>query len=418
MGQKDRKFEELMNRVKKLEATHNKGSTQRSENGTTNIRNIEQSNGERRRRNNDLQNIQCFGCRNFGHYVRDCPQRDGNIPNLLNPNVPDFYPQWPGVKASNYTVPPVAPAVEVRAPVNPVPSNYCGPVETATVMEIEEPRCDDTCLQERQQATEIVRRQVPKCDGIYVKGKIQGIDVTFIADTGATQTIVSRRIYEKIPAECRPQLKKTSSLTGAGGDPMVELGKAVFDIQLESLCLKREVVVAEIEDQALLGIDVLQNGPDGPADILLTKGIIQLNGVEIPVEQIGLPGQLRKVREAENFVIPGGVSNKKCKKKKMYRRRYSDLTSATNNKIQRDQRGTRDMKHCDRRKKNERVRGPPWHPPLRNKGYRQARDGGPPWLTPLRKEGYKPPWIPPPRMDGNAQLGERGPPWLTPLWNG
>ena len=40
-GQKDRNIEELMNRVKKLEAVHNKGSPQRRENGTTKIGNKE-----------------------------------------------------------------------------------------------------------------------------------------------------------------------------------------------------------------------------------------------------------------------------------------------------------------------------------------------------------------------------------------
>ena len=71
-----------------------------------------------------------------------------------------------------------------------------------------------------------------------LKERFRELMLPSLADTGATQTIVSRQIYEKIPAESQPQLKKTSSLTGAGGDPVVELGKAVFDIRLERLCLK------------------------------------------------------------------------------------------------------------------------------------------------------------------------------------
>ncbi|CAC5423943.1 unnamed protein product [Mytilus coruscus] len=42
----------------------------------------------------------------------------------------------------------------------------------------------------------------------------------------------------------------------------------------------------------------------GPADIKLTEGVILLNGVTIPCIQIGQPEPVRKVRAADNFIIP------------------------------------------------------------------------------------------------------------------
>ena len=34
-----------------------------------------------------------------------------------------------------------------------------------------------------------------------------------------------------------------------------------------------EAIVAEIDDDGLLGVDILQNGKNGPADLLMSKGV-------------------------------------------------------------------------------------------------------------------------------------------------
>jgi hypothetical protein len=65
------------------------------------------------------------------------------------------------------------------------------------------------------------------------------------------------------------------------------MGKAVFNITLGSLTLDSELIVAEIEDEALLGLDILMKGKGGPADIKLTEGLILLDGIAIPCTQIG-----------------------------------------------------------------------------------------------------------------------------------
>ncbi|KAL3890178.1 hypothetical protein ACJMK2_002470 [Sinanodonta woodiana] len=110
----------------------------------------------------------------------------------------------------------------------------------------------------------------------------------FTADTGATKTIIADTVYNQIPEEKRPLLKKSVTLAGAGGT------------------LLKEVIVAEIEDEGLLGIDILQNENDGPADILLSKGVIKLHGVSIPCIQIGLNDDtVRNVKAADDFIIPG-----------------------------------------------------------------------------------------------------------------
>lgn len=91
------------------------------------------------------------------------------------------------------------------------------------------------------------------CDGIYIQGKIEGKPILFTADTGASKTIISNRVFEGIEETWRPKLEKAASLKGAGGLPIVERGKATFQLKLGPFEIIKEAIVAEIEDDALLG---------------------------------------------------------------------------------------------------------------------------------------------------------------------
>ena len=126
-------------------------------------------------------------------------------------------------------------------------------------------------------------------------------------DTGATMTIISSKIYDVIPKKYRPELTRTNMkrLTGADGKIIKYRGKATFDLELGDLKLTRKVTVADIEDDMLLGADIIQNDVDGPADLLLSEGRMVFHGVNIPLEQIGLPSKLRKVRVVEEHIVPG-----------------------------------------------------------------------------------------------------------------
>ena len=115
--------------------------------------------------------------------------------------------------------------------------------------------------------------------------------------------MVSTRVFHKIPTARRPKLEASRSLASADGKPLKEKGKATFNIQIGDLKLQRALVVAEMEDDILLGLDFLMKGEKGPADIKLS-GVVLLNGFIIPIVQIGHSDSLRKVVSAENVIIP------------------------------------------------------------------------------------------------------------------
>ena len=126
----------------------------------------------------------------------------------------------------------------------------------------------------------------------------------FTTDTGASKTIISRRIFESMSAEDKPKLSGASKLIGACGTQIKEQGKGLFQVKLGPVSIEVEAIVADIDDDGLLGVDVLQNSTEGPSDILLSKGVLLLNKQEVPIMQIGLKTRVRQVTAADHFVIP------------------------------------------------------------------------------------------------------------------
>lgn len=147
----------------------------------------------------------------------------------------------------------------------------------------------------------------PMCNGIYVKGTVQGKTTMFTADTGASKTIISSKLYQSLEESKKPSLRKSACLKGAGGSPIRELGQGEFVLNLGDLKLIHEAIVADIEDEALFGYDILGGGSDGPADLLLSKGKIVLEGVEIPCVRIDNSHKTREVTVAEDQSIPGRI---------------------------------------------------------------------------------------------------------------
>ena len=144
-------------------------------------------------------------------------------------------------------------------------------------------------------------RKLP--DGIYIRGSVQGYPIIFTADTGASKTVISRGTYEAMDPADKPALVKSARLVGPTGTVINELGKGTFSLKLGEVEIEVEAVVADIDDDGLLGIDVLQDGQGGPADLLLSKGVLQVQDEEVPLIQVGLKRRVQRVT-ADHTIMP------------------------------------------------------------------------------------------------------------------
>lgn len=66
-----------------------------------------------------------------------------------------------------------------------------------------------------------------------------------------------------------------------------------------------DLVVAELEYDVLLGYAILMGSENGPADLLLSKGLIRLDGTDIPCVQIGRRNRSRRATGADDSYIVG-----------------------------------------------------------------------------------------------------------------
>ena len=132
-----------------------------------------------------------------------------------------------------------------------------------------------------------MRWELPDVNGSYVFGKRQGLEVTYTVDNGTSDTIVNPRVYKRIPEDVQPQLFQASWwVKGAGGEPIKIWQQTPFDLQLGPVSLQRVLMVAEIEDQVLLGDDILRRDPEGPMDILNTEKVMVFKGLQIPLHMV------------------------------------------------------------------------------------------------------------------------------------
>ena len=147
-----------------------------------------------------------------------------------------------------------------------------------------------------------VRSSIPVSDGIYLKGLVEKVPVTFVVDTGAEKTIISKKIFSKIDKQ--PSLAQKGGLLHAGGAPLKDYGICTLNIQLDNVTFLREVIIADIQDDALLGIDIMRNKDGKISDILMSKNKIVIDGEEISCFQ-PKSRSARRVSLADDYEVQG-----------------------------------------------------------------------------------------------------------------
>ena len=90
----------------------------------------------------------------------------------------------------------------------------------------------------------------------------------------------------------------------AGGQAMTVYGRCKVNIVLDQVNLYNEAVTADLNDEVLLGMDILKGMGGKPADIILSQNKIILNGQEINCRHYPQICN-RRVRAAENYQIQG-----------------------------------------------------------------------------------------------------------------
>jgi hypothetical protein len=101
-----------------------------------------------------------------------------------------------------------------------------------------------------------------------------------LVDSGANVSILRKDVFDNSPPSCRSQIKPVSmNLLTATGESSQFLGKADVEIKLGNHTFKHEILLAEIKDTAILGMDFLSSHG---IDVLSSKGCLNVKSETIP----------------------------------------------------------------------------------------------------------------------------------------
>ena len=135
--------------------------------------------------------------------------------------------------------------------------------------------------------------------------------VNFLIDSGSTITIISPRLYDKIPESSRPQIEYSNDrIVLADGSIINVTGKCLVEMVIGNIEVQHAVTIANIEAEGLIGSDFLsQHG----CVINFKDGVLEIEGETVSYrESLGCMSSCRvKVAETvtlaagEEVVIPG-----------------------------------------------------------------------------------------------------------------
>ena len=94
--------------------------------------------------------------------------------------------------------------------------------------------------------------------GLYVESRVNGQKVNFLIDTGSSNTLISREVFDKIEESRRSCLQSGAKpVFQADGTPLSIFGRATVEVAVGDAGFVTEVKVARLQNEGILGLDLL-----------------------------------------------------------------------------------------------------------------------------------------------------------------
>ena len=141
-------------------------------------------------------------------------------------------------------------------------------------------------------------------EGYFICALLDNMPITFLIDTGSNVTILSKEMLQKLPSETNTLVEPTTlKMLTVTGEVTPFLGKMDLNLTIGTQKLKHNVLIADIENDGILGMDFLTAHK---CDLMLTRKLMKINGEEILCFANSKDVQPRSCRVAvlEPVVIP------------------------------------------------------------------------------------------------------------------
>ena len=143
--------------------------------------------------------------------------------------------------------------------------------------------------QESKEAEKSVKASGVQNPGLFVTAFVNGQLVTCLIDTGATLTILSRKVWESMVRQ-----------STASGNPIDVCGRTKVGLRITELNCVIDVIVADIENEVILGLDFLR---DMNCTINFRQCTLTVQGQIINLDSVGYVGCSRII-VSETVHIP------------------------------------------------------------------------------------------------------------------
>lgn len=139
---------------------------------------------------------------------------------------------------------------------------------------------------------------------LYIPGKVEGKTLQYLIDTGSSENILSRNLFNTLPPHVKKTLQADETRASlADGSGLLIYGTIHLNCRLRTIAVQITFKVANITDEAILGMKFLK---DNKCALFLDKGIIAIQ--EQMLTCTGRHGEMltNKVQVLRTIVMPQG----------------------------------------------------------------------------------------------------------------
>lgn len=116
-------------------------------------------------------------------------------------------------------------------------------------------------------------------NGYYCKSLVNGRELSFLCDTGASVSIIRKNIFNQWSKEEKSKLTPVNTiLQTVTGEKTPFLGKIVVEVKIGSQKVNHEMLVGDMIQDGILGIDFMRCHN---CDLIVSENMMRINGEKI-----------------------------------------------------------------------------------------------------------------------------------------
>ena len=125
----------------------------------------------------------------------------------------------------------------------------------------------------------VTTQAVTYIGSLFVPGRVAGRSLSFLVDTGCTHNLLSRMVFDRLPAQTRQQMIYGETVAAmADGSGLHIYGSIGLTGRLRNVPFEARFLVCRISDNAILGMEFLSRHD---CSVACDKGLLVIGGQTI-----------------------------------------------------------------------------------------------------------------------------------------